>query len=107
MSIHTVTKVFRWKADIINVEIRFYFKFALDTIGINIAKYIRVGTIPHAARFMASLQLWPTSVLEPNGVSLSLGCVDQLFVAIVEAEIDERFYLDERVEPAVIHAKSD
>ena len=56
---------------------------------------------------MASLQLWPTSVLELSGVVLPFGCTDYLFVAIVVAEIDERFYLDKRIEPAVIHAKSD
>lgn len=66
-----------------------------------------MGTIPNAFRFMASLQLWPTSVLELSGVVLPFGCTDYLFVAIVVAEIDERFYLDKRIEPAVIHAKSD
>lgn len=38
MRIHTVTKAFRWKADVINVEICFHSKSILDTTGINIAK---------------------------------------------------------------------
>lgn len=106
MSIHIMTKATCWKADVINVEIRFHFKFILDTPGINITKYVRAFTIPNAARFIASLQLWPTSVFEANGVVLPFGYVDYLLVAIVVAEIDKRFYLDKRVKPAVIHAKS-
>lgn len=66
-----------------------------------------MGTIPNAARLMAGLQLWPTFILKADNVALPFGCVNYLFVAIVVAEIDEGFYLDMRVKPAVIHTKRD
>lgn len=66
-----------------------------------------MGTIPVTARLMAGLQLWSTFIFKADDVVVPFGCVNYLFVAIVEAEIDERFHLDNRVKPAVIHTKRD
>lgn len=55
---------------------------------------------------MAGLQLWRTFILKADDLALPFGCANYLFVAIVVAEIDERFYLDKRVKPAVIHTKT-
>lgn len=56
---------------------------------------------------MAGLYLWRTFILKADDLALPCGCANHLFVAIVVAEIDERFYLDKRVKPAVIHTKRD
>lgn len=56
---------------------------------------------------MAGLQLWRTFILKADDLALPFGCANYLFVAIVVAEIDERFYLDKRVKPAAIHTKRD
>lgn len=90
--------------NIIDVKIRFRTQWPFQAL---VADVIRLYTIGIDARSAASLKCWYTLVVESTKISLAGWVVNYPPVAIVVAEIDVRFFLDQRIKPAVVYAKSD